>query len=66
MEAFLVFARLLPVVFLLGLFRFLAGDEGLSPGSDLLGVKAFAAAILAQLDLGQTGDLKDDSKLGFG
>jgi hypothetical protein len=35
LDAFLVFARLLSIVFLLGLFRCLAGDEGLSPGSDL-------------------------------
>ncbi|EPM79441.1 hypothetical protein A3SO_06225 [Pseudomonas syringae pv. actinidiae ICMP 19072] len=50
--AFLVFARLLTVFFLLGLFRLLARDERVSPRVDLLGIKAFAATILAQVDLG--------------
>ena len=66
LDAFLIFARLLPLFFLQGLFRFLAGDEGLSPSSDLLGVKAIAASVLTQVDLGQTGRFKHDSKLGFG
>ena len=52
------FAGLFPIFFLSGLFRFL---EGLAPGSGLLGVKAFVAAILTQVDLGKIGGFKDDS-----
>lgn len=66
LDPFLVFAGLLPVLLLLGLFRLLADDEGLSLRGDFLRAKVFAAVILAQVDLGQTGGFKDDSKLGFG
>lgn len=53
------------VFFLLGLFRFLARDKELSSHLDLLGTKAFATAILAQVDLGQTGGFQHNNKLGF-
>ncbi len=66
MDTFLVFVRLLPIFFLLSLLRLLAGDEGLPPSRDLLGVKAFTTAILAQVDLGQAGRFENDSKFGFG
>jgi len=66
LDPFLVFAGLLPVLLLLGLFRLLAADEGLSLRGDLLRAKVFTAAILAQVGRGQAGDFKDDSKLGFG